>query len=199
MISFTDYVARPQSKKKSPKIKIKEDTQRQGASGKWSACPSKRVIIPGFLIAAGTRSREEKKERGLGGRNLLRSERAAWAGTPGERHRNVRSDSIWQGVPTVVSRPLSPESARISRGPGSSCALCHAVCGGTTHAVGSKGCGTLRASGPPPLHCAAPLNPPALPPITTVTTISTTTTIVTCPWRRPELVVETSPGVILSA
>lgn len=138
------------TKKKIPKIKIKEDTQRQGESGKWGACPSKRVIIPGFLIAAGTRSREEKKERGLGGRNLLRSERAAWAGAPGERHRNVRSDSIWQGVPAVVSRPLSPESAHISRGLGSSCAPCHAVCGGTTHAVGSKGCGTLRGSGPPP-------------------------------------------------
>jgi len=28
--------------------------------------------------------------------------------------------------------------------------LCHAPCGGTTHAVGSKGCGTLRGSGPSP-------------------------------------------------
>ena len=162
--------------------------------GNVSACPSKRVIIPGFLIAAGTRSREEKKERRLGGRNLLRSERAAWAGAPGERHRNVRSDSIWQGVPAGSRPPVPTTGARIT---GS--LLCPCTLRRYDPCCRFKGMWHITRKWPLPLHCATPLNPPRITTTTTITTTITTTTMGTCPWRRPELVLETSPGVILSA
>ena len=92
------------------------ETQRWGTEA-----VSARVAQYPALTAAGTRSqaKEGEKMRVLGARSQLRTERAAWAPAPGQslRDRNVVSISQGRHQP-VVARPLTPDLAQLSRGPG---------------------------------------------------------------------------------
>ena len=102
------------------------------------------------------RSREEKKICELGGRNPLCTERAAWARRAGRTPPKRKIRFYLSSGAAVSPRPLSPNLAHSSRGPGGSVRSC----GGRPRAVG-----TIRRGGRThdedlgPDTCATPLTP----------------------------------------
>jgi hypothetical protein len=86
---YTEMVPKEEKKRK--------ETQRRKGGENEVPVPVVSAAQHPALAAAGTRSREEgEKMRELGVRNSLRTEGAAWARAPGQRHRdrNVTSDFL---------------------------------------------------------------------------------------------------------